>query len=253
MKKKTLFTSLLALALSAQIALPSGSAQSPKGTQEISVVINGVKVHGDGTRWASGTGWVDAKGYSELLGLKYSFKEKKKEFKVNGKTLAARIYNGRPAVKARDIAKATGAENVLLDRSKKVWEYYVLDLPNGSISLEGTKDVMAPGVPGMGQHWGSPAELPLGPIYGVEKGKLVFIEQMISQEDFANGKNYVNIPGMKGLPSPAIVHSDVEFVPHGHPGFEVPHFDIHHYFVTHKEHLKFSMPPGGTTPPGHQH
>ncbi|PLT32110.1 hypothetical protein CUU64_21335 [Bacillus sp. V5-8f] len=44
---------------------------------------------------------------------------------------------------------------------------------------------------------------------------------MISQDDFVKGKNHVNIPGMKGLPSPSIVHSDFELVPNSHPGFEV--------------------------------
>jgi hypothetical protein len=252
MKRKTLFTSLLALTLSAQLALPQVSnAASPITVKEnVSVVINGVKVHGDATHWTPGKLWVDAKGYSELLGLSYTYDAKKKEFKVNGKSLAVKLYKGKPAVHIREIAKATGAENVLWEQKKG--EAYILDLPEGSINLEGGNDVMAPGVPGMGQHWGSPTELPIGPIYGVEKGKLIFIEQMISQEDFANGKNHINIPGMKGLPSPSVIHTDVELVPHGHPGFEVPHFDIHHYFVSHDEHLTFSMPPGGIDA-GHKH
>lgn len=164
---------------------------------------------------------------------------------IKGKSLAVKIYKGKPTVQISSISKVTGAENVDWNASKSL--AYVLDLPNGSISLEGTKDVYAPGVPGMGQHWG----LPTGPIYGVEKGKLVFIEEMISQEDFAKGINHINILGMKGLPSPSINHTDIEFVKGGHPGFLVDHFDIHHYFVSHKEHLKFSSIPSGET--GHQH
>jgi hypothetical protein len=254
MKKKKLFATLLAIGLSTQIAIPSSNAktQSYKIKDDINVVINGVKVHGDATHLALNKIWVDAKGYADLLGHKYVYDVKKKQFKIDGKTLSARLYTGRPAVDVNSIAKATGGEHVLLDKSKKRWETYVLDLPKGTISLEGSKDYMTPGVPGMGSHWGNPAEMPTGPIYGVEKGKLVFIEQMISQKDFLDGKSFVNIPGMKGLPSPAVQHTDIEFVKGGHPGFLVDHFDIHHYFVTHEEHLKFSMPPGGTTP-GHGH
>ncbi|PLT32111.1 hypothetical protein [Bacillus sp. V5-8f] len=97
---------------------------------------------------------------------------KKNQFTISGKTLPVKIYNGRPAVDVREICDATGGDNVLWDQSKKIWEAYVLDLPEGAISLEGSKDVMDPGVLGMGQHWGLPTEFPLGPIYGVEKGKV---------------------------------------------------------------------------------
>ncbi|MGO4888044.1 hypothetical protein ACJ2A9_09825 [Anaerobacillus sp. MEB173] len=41
--------------------------------------------------------------------------------------------------------------------------------------------------------------------------------------------------GMRGLPSPLINHTNIEFLPEGHEGFEVPHYDIHHYFVTPSE------------------
>lgn len=35
---------------------------------------------------------------------------------------------------------------------------------------------------------------------------------------------------------PPIDHIDVEFVPKGHEGITVPHYDIHIYFVSHAEH-----------------
>jgi hypothetical protein len=246
MKKRTLLSGLAVLAFSLQLAVPVFAEEKA----DVSVVINGVKVHGEATHMDAALGevWVDAEGYAESLGLQYTYNGGA-EFTINQKTLNSVTHNGKPSVNVRAIAEATGGNHILWTGETR--EVYVLDLPEGAISLEGTTDFMAMGVPGMGQHWGLPTELPTGPIYGVEQGKLVFIEQMVSQEDFKNGKNHVDIPGMKGLPSPAVVHSDIEFLPAGHPGFEVPHFDIHHYFVTHEEHLKFSMPPGGAAP-GHQ-
>ena len=89
----------------------------------------------------------------------------------------------------------------------------------------------------MGEHWANPqaGDLPTGPIYGVYNGKLVFLEYMVAQEDFVKGINHANVSGMKGVPSPAVVQMDIEFQPHGHEGFEVPHYDIHAYFITEEE------------------
>lgn len=87
----------------------------------------------------------------------------------------------------------------------------------------------------MGEHWANPVDMPVCPIYGVYKGKLVFLEYMISQDDFAKGKNHQNLEGMKGLPMPSVVQTDVEYQSTGHPGFEIPHFDIHAYFISDKE------------------
>ncbi|AJY77406.1 hypothetical protein VN24_00930 [Paenibacillus beijingensis] len=110
---------------------------------------------------------------------------------------------------------------------------YVLALPEGSVKISEV-------VPAMGEHWGNPqaGELPVGPIYGVYNGKLVFLEYMIDQDAFVNGNSFVNLGGMKGVPSPAVVQLDIEYQPQGHPGFEDPHYDIHAYFITDEEQQK---------------
>ena len=75
-------------------------------------------------------------------------------------------------------------------------------------------------------------------IYGVHDGELVFIEQMIAQSYMEGEKakgNRLNIEGMQGLPSPSIVQTDIEFQPHGHKGYLVPHYDFHHYFISDEE------------------
>ncbi|MDP9017237.1 MAG: hypothetical protein M3N19_02815 [Candidatus Eremiobacteraeota bacterium] len=103
-------------------------------------------------------------------------------------------------------------------------------MPHGALML-------SPCVQGMGEHWGAPKTLPYGPIYGVMKGKPVFVEVMISQKDFADGKSFRE--ALKPLPGTRIDHVDIEFEPHGHHGFAAPHYDVHGYFVAHNVHGAF--------------
>jgi hypothetical protein len=102
-------------------------------------------------------------------------------------------------------------------------------LPSASILPKGTVKVSGV-VPGMGEHWANPKDLPLGPIYCVYKGKVVCLEYMISQADFAAGKSWPELTGLKNLPP--INHVNMGFEPKGHEGYEVPHYDMHIYFVS---------------------
>jgi hypothetical protein len=90
--------------------------------------------------------------------------------------------------------------------------------------------LVSPCVPHMGRHWANPKNLPFGPIYGEYNGKPVFTEVMILKSDFAKGKSWMNI--LHPLPGTRIDHVDIEYEPHGHPGFLFPHYDIHAYFVS---------------------
>jgi len=100
-------------------------------------------------------------------------------------------------------------------------------LPKGTIQI-------TPVVPGMGEHWADPKNLPLGPIYGVYGGKITFLEYMISQDDFVKGVNHTELARNESLP--AIDHIDFEFQPNGHEGYEIPHYDIHEYMISHSDH-----------------
>ncbi|MEO8244631.1 MAG: hypothetical protein ABI832_20255 [bacterium] len=102
------------------------------------------------------------------------------------------------------------------------------DLPDVS-TLPANVVQVSPVVPMMGAHWADPATLPLGPIYCVDQGKIICLEYMISQEDFAAGKSWDNLAGRTDLPS--IDHVSIGFEPHGHEGFPVPHYDLHIYFI----------------------
>ncbi len=96
-------------------------------------------------------------------------------------------------------------------------------------------------IPAMGEHWANPAQLPFGPIYLVYKGEVIGIEYMWSDDMLQE----VEIPTPEGpehlnalvpLPVGTVVdHVDYAFMPHGHEGFEVPHHDLHMYFITEAE------------------
>ena len=96
-------------------------------------------------------------------------------------------------------------------------------------------DQISPCVPTMGEHWANPADMPMGPIYTVHNGHLISIEYMPAQADFAEGKSWNDLTFRYwGQPLP-IEHADMDFLPHGHEGYEVPHYDMHFYLVGHPE------------------
>lgn len=98
-------------------------------------------------------------------------------------------------------------------------------LPDGVIQV-------SPFIPGMGEHWADPKNLPFGPIYCVMDGRVTCMEYMISQADFAAGKSFELLrPWFDGAGQPAIDHMEFGFMETGHEGYEVPHYDVHMYFV----------------------
>ncbi|HEY1656380.1 MAG TPA: hypothetical protein VGF86_14850 [Candidatus Tumulicola sp.] len=103
--------------------------------------------------------------------------------------------------------------------------------------------LVSPCVKGMGEHWANPKNLPFGPIYGVYRGKPVFTEVMIDKKLFAAGKTYTGV--LKPLPGYTIDHVDIEYVPYGHAGYPIPHYDLHAYYVPHSTHEAFC--PNGET------
>ena len=99
-------------------------------------------------------------------------------------------------------------------------------LPDGVVQV-------SPFIPGMGEHWANPKNLPFGPIYCVMDGRVTCMEFMISQADFAAGKSFELLrPWFDGAEQPPIDHMEFNFEPRGHEGYAVPHYDVHMYFVS---------------------
>lgn len=109
----------------------------------------------------------------------------------------------------------------------------MLGLPEGVVQL-------SPCVPGMGEHWADPQNMPCGPIYGVYEDQVRFVEIIVAQADFAKGESWTET--LMSPPGQTIDHVDIEFEPQGHDGYEIPHYDIHAYFVPHSEHVEFCPP-----------
>ncbi|USK69617.1 superoxide dismutase family protein [Peribacillus asahii] len=195
------------------------------------VQVNGVEVKSDLNHVYKSKAYVSVRVFAELFEKTFKLASNKKSVTFNNKKISKiRLVKGEPTALINDLGAAVGAQKVSWDAKKQ--EAYVLVLPKGTIQLDPHV------VPAMGEHWANPKDMPNGPIYGVYKGKLIFLEYMIAQDDFINGKNHTNLGGMKGLPSPSVVQTDIEFQPHGHPGFDIAHFDIHSYFISDEEQHK---------------
>ncbi|WP_409272777.1 hypothetical protein V1499_22585 [Neobacillus sp. SCS-31] len=210
----------------------SASTPSPK------VEINGVKVYSPYNYQKKGTVFVDVDAFFTTVNQAYAINRTKKTVTFEKQTIPIQNFKEGYVASFDDLVKSVkGAGYTTMATKNKDGSVYLLVLPKGVIKL-------TPSVPKMGEHWAIPSTMPLGPIYGVEKGKLVFIEQMPAQEVFVTGKNIVNLDGMKGLPSPSINHTNIEYQKGGHEGYLVDHYDIHHYFITPKERdaIKGDMP-----------
>ena len=230
MKKYTVLIMIMALLFMSGIA-SAYTLNAAKSDQKLSVLINGVEVDSDSNHIHKSKVYVSVEEFADLLGIAHKLDKNKVIF--NGKEIQdTRKKSGQTTAEINELGNAAGVQKVTWNKMNQ--EAYVLALPKGTVQL--SPEV----VPAMGEHWANPKELPNGPIYGVHNGKLIFLEYMVAQDDFIKGKNHTNLDGMKGLPSPSVVQTDIEYQGHGHPGFEIPHFDIHAYFISNEEQHKIA-------------
>jgi hypothetical protein len=190
MKKWLLvFSLLMSIPLSA--TAHGGEHHAVQQTQsEVGVFVNGISLK---TVVNNNKAYVSVHDFAALFGETASVNQANQTAEWNGKVISLEnAFKGEAYAWIRDLAHAAEATKVTWNPEEK--SVYVLILPQGTVQLDPVV------IPAMGEHWGNPIDMPTGPIYGVFEGKLVFIEYMISQKDFAEGKSYVNLPGMKGLP-----------------------------------------------------
>jgi len=101
-------------------------------------------------------------------------------------------------------------------------------------------------IPTMGYHYARANNFPGGPIYGYYNGKPTFTELMVSTKIFDAGMNWDD--ALKPLPGYHIDHVDIWWESRGHPGYMVPHYDIHAWYVPHAEHMTFCGNKSGKRP-----
>jgi uncharacterized protein YjiS (DUF1127 family) len=109
------------------------------------------------------------------------------------------------------------------------------DLPAGTVKV-------SPFIAGMGEHWADPRDLPLGPIYCVMKGRVVCAEFMVAQQDLVDGRSFEHLKLGLAETMPAIDHVELTHMPHGHEGYETPHYDLHMYFISLRERFAAEAP-----------
>jgi hypothetical protein len=101
-------------------------------------------------------------------------------------------------------------------------------------------------IPAMGYHYVNQKNWPEGPIYGSYNGKPIFTEMMPTKAKFESGFDMND--SLKPLPGYKIDHVDIWYEPNGHPGMATPHYDIHAWYVSHAEHMKYCKNASGKRP-----
>ena len=112
-------------------------------------------------------------------------------------------------------------------------------LPSNVVPMSGC-------IPTMGFHYAAPGNFPMGPIYGWYKGQATFTEIMLDKKAFEKGLSWNDV--LKPLPGHQIDHVDIWFEAHGHPGYMIPHYDIHAWYVPHSAHMYYCNNTNGKKP-----
>lgn len=103
-------------------------------------------------------------------------------------------------------------------------------------------------VPGMGEHWANPENLPWGPLYLVHDEEVIGVEyaftaDMMEEITLTTHEGEETFKQWGPLPVGAYVnHIEIEFMPQGHEGFEAPHYDVHLYFISVEERQEELVP-----------
>jgi len=112
-------------------------------------------------------------------------------------------------------------------------------MPAGTVPVSGC-------IPTMGYQYAKPSNFPFGPIYGYYNGKATFTEVMVDKSLFEKGSSWDEI--LKPLPGYKIDHVDIWYESHGHPGYTIPHYDIHAWYIPHSAHMAFCGNTSGKRP-----
>ena len=93
---------------------------------------------------------------------------------------------------------------------------------------------ITPCIPTQGEHWADPDHLvnfPQGPLYTVDKGRLISVEYIFAKQNLVEEKSFHNLKFLYYGRELPIRHMDVDFLVLG----DVPVYGLHAYLVTHKE------------------
>ncbi len=78
-----------------------------------------------------------------------------------------------------------------------------------------------------GQLYIRPIDIPQGPVYMVNNGKIIGLEYMLAKQSFLDGQGVSNLPAM----DINVNHVDITYEPDGHAGYNAPHYHVDLYLV----------------------
>ncbi len=73
-----------------------------------------------------------------------------------------------------------------------------------------------------------PQDIPVGPVYMVNEGKVIGIEYMLEKDQVLDGQSYKGLTGL-GI---KIDHVNIGLLSQGHEGFTAPHYHVDLYSVS---------------------
>jgi hypothetical protein len=113
-------------------------------------------------------------------------------------------------------------------------------LPEDAVQIQSCAD-------NKGALYIKPEDIPEGPVYMVNDGKVIGIEFMLNQAGFLSGESYRELEGL-GV---KVDHVNVGLLSQGHSGYQQPHYHVDLYTVSNTVEENIICQPGmqeGTSP-----
>lgn len=159
--------------------------------------------------------------------------------------LAALLFVGSFALAAR-ADNMTVPKNLPPGMTPATYKMMMAPGPKHPTGLPADVEPVGGCIPTMGYHYANLKNWPFGPIYGWYKGQPTFTEIMVDQKLFAKGASWND--QLKPLPGYKIDHVDIWFEPHGHPGYPIPHYDLHAWYIPRSQYMTFCGNTSATKP-----
>lgn len=118
--------------------------------------------------------------------------------------------------------------------------FYVKEFPKNNvgknINLTNNQEILVPGdavvIESCSDHQGTlylrPSDVPIGPIYMVNNGKVIGLEYMLDRNQFLSGKTFDNLPAF----NLSINHTKIFYLDKGHAGNNDSHYHVDLYIVS---------------------
>lgn len=114
---------------------------------------------------------------------------------------------------------------------------------NGEISLPADAVVIQACSDHRGKLYVKPSDIPVGPVYMVNNGKVIGVEFMLAKDDFLSGKSFKYLAGL-GI---KVDHVNIGLLSQGHEGYPVPHYHVDVYAISKAEEDAIICPGSSTS------